>query len=116
VNSRFGVPKLIDCYDTSTLKPKKVASLLMNRVILRRELQNILKGRSGHLTIVPPAERVLTDVYYCLLASSGDLGSKGVPATELKIIPNRDCLAELNFVSGETGAFCGPKILLRSIR
>jgi rRNA maturation protein Rpf1 len=116
VSSRFGVPKLVDCYDTTEAKAKKVSSLLMNRVMLRRELQNASKGHGGHLAIVHPDERVLSDVYYCLMASCGDLKPGDGPVTELRISPYRDCLAELNFVNGDTGAPFGPKILLRSIR
>jgi rRNA maturation protein Rpf1 len=118
INSRFGDPKLIDCYDTSTIGVKKIGSLLFNRVMLARELKGFKpkSTRGGHLRLIPPEHRALTNLYEMLIKAIG----KQVPSdsifTELRLEASRDHYAEMNFIDNETQTPCGPKIILESFR
>jgi len=118
VNSRFGDSKLIECYDTTGGRVKKIGSLLISRVILGRELKDLgPKGTRGrHLRLVPPAHRSLTDLYEMLLNSLGELNPSDRGATELRLETSRDHLAEMVFVDSETRAPCGPRIILKDFR
>jgi len=118
VNSRFGDPKLIECYDTTGGKAKKIGSLLISRVILRRELKDLSpKGTRGrHLRLVQPEHHSLTDLYEMLLNALGELKPSDRGVTELHLETSRDHLAEMVFTHSETQAPCGPKILLKDFR
>jgi rRNA maturation protein Rpf1 len=118
VNSRFGDPKLIDCYDTTGGKAKKIGSLLIGRVMLNKELKALSpKGSRGrHLRLVPPEHRALTGLYEMLRNSLGDLPASDHSVTELRLEAGRDHLAEMAFTDGETRAPCGPRILLKDFR
>jgi len=108
VSSRFGDPKLIECFDTTGPKPRQLLSLLMNKVILIRELKVAQKrmlekersqsedsdapdygddrgraptqgGRRGHLSLRTPAGRSFSELHDCLLDSLGPLSYNRVP-------------------------------------
>jgi rRNA maturation protein Rpf1 len=118
VNSRFGDPKLIECYDTGGGKAKKIGSLLISRVILRRELKGLSQktARGRHLRLFPPEDRALTGLYEMLLNSVGELAPSDRGVTELRIEASRDHFAEVLFIESETKAPCGPKILLKDFK
>ncbi|MBM5805576.1 MAG: hypothetical protein FJZ49_05920 [Candidatus Verstraetearchaeota archaeon] len=118
VNSRFGDPKLIECYDTGGGKAKKIGSLLISRVILRRELKNLgpKTARGRHLRLVQPEDRALTGLYEMLRNSVGFLTPSDRGVTELRLETSRDYFAEMAFTDSETRAPCGPRILLKDFR
>ena len=116
VSSRFGSPKLIECFDTSRFKPVKVSSILMDRVVLRRELENVQSGRNCSLRLAPPEDNHLKDLYNCLVASLGALPVPKGETTELRISCCDGSLAELTFARGGTAYSCGPKIRIRDFR
>jgi len=118
VNSRFGDPKLMECYDTSGGKAKKIGSLLVSRVILRREIKDLSpkSARGRHLRIVPPEHRALSGLYEMLRSSLGELTPSDRGVTELRLETSRDHLAAMAFTESETRAPCGPKILLKDFR
>jgi len=118
VNSRFGDPNLIDCYDTSSGKAKKIGSLLVNRVILTRELKDFSpkSARGGHLRLVPPEHRALTNLYEMLVKATGELVPSDRSFTELRLEASRDHYAEMVFIDCEARAPCGPKIILDNFR
>jgi hypothetical protein len=118
VNSRFGEPKLVECYDTTGKKPTRIASLLMQRVTLRRELPNVFRGRGGSIQIAMPEAPRLEGLHALLEAATGQgaQADGAIPTTEIRISPHADCLAELTFIHIRTGSFCGPKILLRDVK
>ena len=118
INSRFGDPKLIDCYDTSGGKAKKIGSLLINRVILTRELKDFRpkSAQGDHLRLVPPENRTLTNLYEMLVKAIGELVPSNRNFTELHLEACRDHYAEMAFIDGETRTPCGPKIILDHFR
>lgn len=118
INSRFGDPKLIDCYDTSGGKAKKIGSLLVNRVILTRELKDSSpkSAQGGHLRLVPPERQTLANLYEMLVKAIGELVPSDHNFTELRLEAGRDHYAEIAFIDGETRKPCGPKIILKHFR
>lgn len=118
ISTRFGEPKLVECYDIAGKKPARIASLLMQRVALRRELPNTFRGRGGPIQIHQPEDHSLVGLYSLLKATlgRGEMPEGIDPTTELIISSSADCLAELTFIHSRTGSFCGPKILLRDVR
>lgn len=116
VESRFGEPNMITCYDTLGIKAEKVSSLLVSRVRLRRELGIAPRSAGkGNLRIVPPDDRDLKELYHLLLKSAGPPGGSG-KITELRLGFSKGFAAELDFVDGASGATCGPQILLKDYR
>jgi hypothetical protein len=116
VKSRFGEPNLIECFDTTQLKAEKLASLLINRVQLRRERGlNLRRASGGSLRIAPPVQRELKELYGFLLKSVGQPCGGG-RITELRILPSDGHAAELDFIDRDSGAPCGPRVTLKDYR
>ena len=116
VESRFGEPNLIKCFDTSQIKAVKISSLLVSRVKLRRELGISSRGvAKGSLRVAPPAERDLKELYHLLLKSVGPPCGTG-KITELRMMQPRGFAAELEFVDSASGTPCGPQIFLKDYR
>jgi rRNA maturation protein Rpf1 len=118
VNSRFGDPRLIECYDTTGGRAKRIGSLLISRVILRRELRDLSprSTRGRHLRLLPPEHRSLTDLYGMLLDMVGGLRPPDRGVIDLRLKKGRDYLAEMVFTHSETQAPCGPRIILKDFR
>jgi hypothetical protein len=116
VESRYGEPNMIDCFDTSLIKAEKISSLLISRVRLRRELgispRHVTKGC---LRVAPPVERDLKELYHLLLKSVGPPCGTG-RITELRMNLSKDFAAELEFVDSPSGKPCGPQIFLKDYR
>lgn len=116
VESRFGQPNMIDCYDTSGTRAEKISSLLVSRVRLRRELGiPPRRATKGCLRVMPPAERDLKELYHLLLRSVGSPCGSG-RITELRVSQPKGFAAEIEFVDGASGEPCGPQILLKDYR
>jgi hypothetical protein len=115
VNSRFGQPKLIECFDCKEIKAKKIASFLIERAILRRELQSEARSKCRNLKIIYPEDPLQKKLYAILVEAVGRMPADG-PFAELHIEPFEDGPAELTFIDAETQAPCGPKIFLRDYR
>ena len=116
VNSRFGQPKLIDCYDCREMgPPEKIASFLLERVVLRRELSGELQPRHRSLRIVYPQDPTQKSLYVKLVEAVGRMPNDG-PFAGLHIDPSRGRAALLAFLDEESKAPCGPQILLMDYR
>jgi rRNA maturation protein Rpf1 len=115
VNSRFGQPKLIECYDCKEIRAKKLASFLIERVTLRRELQSEARSKRRNLKIIYPEDYLQKKLYATLVEAVGRMPADG-PFAELHIEPYEDGPAELTFIDAETQTPCGPKILLKDYR
>ncbi len=116
VESRFGEPNMIDCYDTTQIKAEKISSLLVSRVRLRRELGIGLRSvAKGCLRVAPPVERDLREFYHLILESVGSPCGTG-RITELRLGFSKGFAAEMSFVDGASGEPCGPQIFLKDYR
>lgn len=116
VQSRFGEPNMVECFDTTHPKAEKISSLLITRVRLRRELGlNPRRVAGGSLRVSPPEHRHLRELYSLLLRSVGP-PSGGGRITELRILPSEGNAAELELVDGGSGEPCGPRMTLKDYR
>ncbi len=116
VESRFGEPNMIECYDTSQTKAEKISSLLIGRVQLQRELGiSPRRTTKGSLRIAPPTDRHLKELYHLLLKSTGPPCGAG-RVTELRLSPSEGFAAELDLLDAASGAPCGPRLFLKDYR
>lgn len=118
VNSRYGGPKLIECYDTSDHIPRQISSLLIHHVQLRREMKDFCQAdtRQRRLRLVQPDSISIDRLYKTVKDSLGCLPEDAVKSTELHIIKSNDYCAELFFVDNETKLPSGPAIYLWDYR
>lgn len=124
INSRFGEPKVVECYDATADKPTAIASFLIRRVQLKREVQ----GRSPvntdkrHLRIIKPESASLNGLHDALsqsmdlqptLDEAEDTTEKTV---DVYITPSEKYRAEIFFIESVTKKPCGPSIYLEDFK
>lgn len=118
INSRFGGPKLIECFDLRWEEP--CASFLMNHVQLLREMsvKSPTSTRHRPLALIPPEDSGLLPAFETIKVALGGCvvgqGSTG-RSTELHIQPSRG-LTEVFFVDSVTKLPCGPALYIRAFR
>lgn len=118
VDSRHGNPNLLTFYDVSTTSTTKIGSMLMKRVVLRRDMPNLYPKptRTRPISLVPPVDEDLKDLYHLMKRALPNNQLIKGPCTELRIERPSEKKIELLFVESETGSPCGPKITVGDYR
>ncbi len=124
INSRFGEPKVIECYDSSGDKPSAIASLLIKRVQLKRDLnsQSSGKTRARPLRMIKPESESLDGLYDALsqamdLQGLGGLAAGPVGKTvDVYLTTSEKYFAEIFFIDSTSKKPCGPAIYLEDFK
>ena len=118
VNSRYGDPKLIECYDMTGSAPNQIASFLIARIQLRREMKDFcqIDTSQRRLKVMPPDSISLDRLYATIRDAVGGISGDYGKSTELHIIKSKNHYAELFFVDSETKMPSGPAIYMTDYR
>ncbi|HPC27268.1 MAG TPA: hypothetical protein P5290_00750 [Candidatus Methanomethylicus sp.] len=124
INSRFGEPKVIECYDSTGDKPSAIASLLVRRVQLKRELKGLSPTKTGArpLRLVKPDSSSLEGLYDALSkamdlpGTGGDADGAPRKTVDVYITPSEKQFAEIFFIDSSSKKPCGPSIYLEDFK
>ncbi len=124
INSRFGEPKVIECYDPTGDKPSAIASFLIRRVQLKREAKGLssTKTAARSLRIIRPELSSLDGLHDALsqsmdLQGSGDEEDSAVYRTvEVHLTTSEKYFAEIFFIESVSKKPCGPSIYLEDFK
>ncbi|MDI9644230.1 MAG: hypothetical protein QFX35_03290 [Candidatus Verstraetearchaeota archaeon] len=118
INSRFGGPKLIECFDLRGEEP--CASFLLNHVQLLREMsiKSPKSTRHRQLVLIPPESSALQPIFESIRLATGECEAGRAASgkfTELHIQPSRG-LVELFLIDSVTKLPCGPALYIKAFR
>lgn len=124
INSRFGEPKVMECYDATGDKPAAIASFLIRRIQLKREVQGLSPINTGkrHLRAIKPESESLDGLYDALSQSMGlaqgqeDSEDAIEKTVDVYITKSEKYFAEIFFIESVSKKPCGPSIYLEDFK